>query len=850
MHSIFRGLAVASVASVVALSMPAAARTSTFKVPAQNVTSAVRLLARQARIQIVVTGRVAEGRRTRAVSGTMPVEQALKEMLTGSGLVARATGEGTYVLVAEQVSVADTPAAPASDTSTILVTTQKIAQRAVDVPMTLSVNSGARMRMLGIADMGELSAYVPGLNVQIQSANNPGFVIRGITSSSGSAQEGPRVTLYYNGVDISRSRGAYQGLYDMDHVEVVKGPQATLFGTASTIGAISLLSARPQPGYSAELTTGYGNYDASKVQGHVNAGNDVIAARVAGQWIRRDGYVANLAPGQDDLYGQNQLGLRGSLRYTPSSDLTADFVLTYDRQRNTGTAFLSKSLGSSSVDGIYGAAYVGGSPYSAEDLGLDKLGLHRHVWDANFSLNWDLGSDWNFTTVNGYRHFNALEVLDADGSAAWYLEFAEHAKGFEASHEGRFSYKGRDLRASFGWNYFIDQGREKALFSTEEGAFYACSVRGASACVATDNKPLASSYTAALTRGAYSELRYPGFYETKGRNQSFSIFGDATWSAAPKLELTAGLRVLHEKRRSGYLADIPNSMLYYLLYKTAKPLIPGYYDTDGETYQAQRAYWAALPRLNALYHLNENVNLYATVSVGRRSPVVALAAGTNGMSTVPDLSIVNAEKVWNYEVGIKGRAGVLSGSLGVYYDDYSNFQVNVFDPESGVSRTHSAGSARNLGVEGELEAQVTSWLKAFGNFGFISGGIDDKADNGVFAGNRFRLQPKWQSAVGLLIDAPLSREVRLFVTPTLTYRSKVYFNLPNSEALSQSPVTLANLRGGLRLAGGRFELAGWAKNLTDRRYVLDAGNIGSSFGYPTYVPAEPRTYGLEITARY
>ena len=108
----------------------------------------------------------------------------------------------------------ETPAAPAAEAydGDIIVTAQKSEQRAVDVPITISANSGERMRELGVQDLDELSNYVPGLNVQEQSANNPGIVIRGITSDSGSAQQGPRVSLYYNGVDISRSRGSYQAI--------------------------------------------------------------------------------------------------------------------------------------------------------------------------------------------------------------------------------------------------------------------------------------------------------------------------------------------------------------------------------------------------------------------------------------------------------------------------------------------------------------------------------------------------------------------------------------------------------------------------------------------------------------
>jgi outer membrane receptor protein involved in Fe transport len=171
----------------------------------------------------------------------------------------------------------------------ILVTAQKIEQPAQDVPITISAVTGARIRESGVADLDELSSYIPGLNIQEQNANNPGVVIRGITSDSGSAQQGPRVRLYYNGVDISRSRGSYQAIYDLERIEVIKGPQPTLFGTASTVGAISLVSARPRAGFSGQLTGGYGNYNQTLLGGFLNAGSDVLAGRIAFEWRTRDG---------------------------------------------------------------------------------------------------------------------------------------------------------------------------------------------------------------------------------------------------------------------------------------------------------------------------------------------------------------------------------------------------------------------------------------------------------------------------------------------------------------------------------------------------------------------------------
>ena len=118
-------------------------------------------------------------------------------------------------LLAQETMGGDDPVS----TTTIVVTAQKIEQRAQDVPITISAVTGERIEDLGVSDLDELSSYVPGLNIQEQSANNPGIVIRGITSDSGSSQQGPRVTLYYNGVDISRSRGSYQAIYDLERVE-------------------------------------------------------------------------------------------------------------------------------------------------------------------------------------------------------------------------------------------------------------------------------------------------------------------------------------------------------------------------------------------------------------------------------------------------------------------------------------------------------------------------------------------------------------------------------------------------------------------------------------------------------
>ncbi len=768
--------------------------------------------------------------------------------------MARSVRAFTLLLLAATATpaLAQADVAPASDDRTsgedIVVTAQKIEQRIIDVPITISATSGAQLRTLGVGDLDELSNYVPGLNIQEQSANNPGIVIRGITSDSGSAQQAARVTLYYNGTDISRSRGSYQAIYDIDRIEVIKGPQATLFGTASAVGAISIISARPKPGFSGEVSASYGNYDATTLGGFINLGSDKVAGRVAFEWKQRDGYVRNLAVGQDDLYAQDQLGVRGSLRFTPTETFTADLILTYDRQRHSGTPFISGTYPTASGPANpFGDAALGGSPLSESVLGAAKLGLTRDVYDANLTLGWEVADDWTITMINSYRDFDSLEIFDADGSAAWYLEFAEDAKGHQYNHETRFAYNSDRFRGSFGWNAFIESGRQVVPFSSEEGTFLQCAARLIPnlPCIAPNGSVAAAAATGILTGGRATVIPYTSTFGNIGKNESYSVFADGTWIPTEALEITAGVRALIEKRRSGFFAVVPRPVLN----PTAASLVPGQVDTAGQTFYTEDSFQAFLPRFNILYRFSDGFNGFATVSKGRRSPTVNLGARPTATGPVANITDIAAENVWNYEVGLKASTGGFSGSIGVYYQTYDNFQVSVVQP-NGTTLTQSAGTASNLGVEAEAAYAVTPWLRLFGNVAYIDGGIDNKAQFAAFAGDRFRLQPEWQAAAGFTVGADLGGGTRFFATPSVTYRSKIFFELPNNPLISQDAVTLVNARAGVSFADDRFEIAGFVRNATNEDYLLDAGNTGGAFGIPTFIPAEPRLYGVQVVGRF
>ena len=170
---------------------------------------------------------------------------------------------------------------------------------------------------------------------------------------------------------------------------------------------------------------------------------------------------------------------------------------------------------------------------------------------------------------------------------------------------------------------------------------------------------------------------------------------------------------------------------------------------------------------------------------------------------------------------------------------------------NGTTRTESAGSATNKGVEAEIAVRPARWLNAFANIAYIDGGIDNTPTIAAnFRGAKFRLQPEVQASGGFTIDVPLGGGVRVFATPTITYRSRLFFEIPNNPLIAQGPVTLVNIRAGVGFADGRIEVAAFARNLLDKDYLLDAGNTGGAFGIPSYIPAEPRLFGLQGSVKF
>ncbi|WP_078083805.1 TonB-dependent receptor [Microbulbifer mangrovi] len=711
----------------------------------------------------------------------------------------------------------------------VIVTAQKRAQAIQDVPLTVSSLDGDTLIELGIDRFDSLSDLVPGLVVQQQSVNNNGYVIRGITSDDGSAPGAARVSVYLNGTDVSRSRTSYFEVYDMERIEVVKGPQSTLFGTAASIGAMSFITAKPQQDFASSFTAGAGDYELRKLEGMVTGGSETVQGRLAFVTRERAGYVENTS-GEADLNGYEREAFRPSLRITPSDDLTIDLVYNYDKATDPGTAFVNRSV-----------LFTDNAALSVPEnniLGMDDIGVDRTVKDLNATVNWALGDAVSLTYIGAQREHDSLEAFDADGTTFEMLNFSELATGDQSSHELRLNFSGERINGFLGASYFEEDAEQFVGFATEEGTFLSCAGALAGIGIAGCN----TDTTALLTGGTLAALPYESYYANGADNSSLNLFADVSYQITPQLEATVGARLVREERVSSYTSNLPNSQIlasqglmtdlfFGLALNTEDAIIRG--DSDNS---------AVLPRFNVLYSLNDNVNLYGTLSKGERSEVIDMASGIENR--------IPAEEIDNVELGIKGQlAGTpLDYAVAAFYQNYDNFQVNVVDQDSGQTRTENAGSATNTGLEAELRWSATDSLQLLANMAYIDAGIDDESGNGSYAGNQFRLQPELTGALSYIFETPITSGLLFTSSGSWSYRSSVYFDIANQ--FEEDAVDLLNLRAGIAASDRNWALTLAASNLLDEEYIMDAGNTGSSFGFPTYIAGAPRTLSLEFSKRF
>lgn len=758
------------------------------------------------------------------------------------------------LLAAAALSVTATPAFAQSEAQSpaaadiITVTAQKREQSLADVPINLTAYDSERLGVLGIEQFDELSDFVPGLEVQEQSPNNPGFVIRGITSDDGAATGEARVAVFQDGVSISRARAAYVELFDIERVEVAKGPQATLFGRGALIGGINIIQNKAQIGErtgSIELTVG--DYNRLELRGHQNLPiTDTFALRFAGARKQRDGYVDNLL-GTPAMNAVELSAFRVSARWEPTADLSFDIIGNYQTDTpEGGTSFRSGVL--APLPGLRV-----GEPWDPAALstfgpfeGGAPLGIDRQVYGVTILGDYAINDAWSASSITGWRGFESVEIFDPDGFGAQLLTVAEDASGRQWSQEVRFNYDaGGPLTGFFGGSYFYESGSQRIPLATNEVI--------AQAFLLGLDPATAPTFSLGFFQAAGQFLPLNTYYEEEtaniGETTAFDLFGDLSYAVTDRLELTAGLRWTREEKEArvyGWNANGVNNISFTpTLFLPATP--------NGQVVSSgSREFDDFTWRLAAQYDVNDVLNVWASYARGRRPDVISFD------TTDPDLFVeVPAELVDSYEIGGFWQWEATTLQASVFYSEYQNFQTGRFDPNNAVFVTDNAGQATQYGFEAQLDHSFNEIATLFATYAYNFSEFDDTDDQGnaqLLAGNTFRLSPDHALSFGLLNEFETGIG-RISIIPTWTWQSEVFFDNDNdlTDAVqdeTQTDYGIVDLRIRWDARSERFYAAVFADNLLDEEYIIDAGNTGDAFGIPTFIAGSPRMVGLRFGANF
>jgi len=466
----------------------------------------------------------------------------------------------------------------------VVVTAQLREQSAVEVPFALTAYNGERLEDLGVQDFEELSAFTPGFLVQNQSPNNPGFVMRGITSDSGESSTEPRVSVFQDGVSISKSRGSYVELFDIERVEVARGPQSTLYGRGALIGAVNVIQNKAEPGqWDAGGRFGIGdlNYRMTELMVNAPIGDDA-AIRFATRLKRRDGFVPNLLGGED-YNGFNTQAFRLSGAWEPSDRFRYDVIANYQHDDAPGTSF--KSLAYAPQDPTTGAVLGSADPWEGAALtpstnidGGQALGLDREVWGVTGIGRFDLTDSLTLTSTSAYRRFNSYEAFDADGLSLPLLSAVEDARGEQWSQEFRLNWdNGGALSGFVGAGYFKEEGSHRTPTEFNERialAQLAGLLDGAPGVTGPNFLPLAVYSSPALLDPILAGFGLPAPAIPGIRNnlksshietatntselESIDLFADLTWRPTDRLEFAAGVRWTQDDKTSGFSSAVLN----------------------------------------------------------------------------------------------------------------------------------------------------------------------------------------------------------------------------------------------------------------------------------------------------
>ncbi len=729
----------------------------------------------------------------------------------------------------------------------IAVTSQKRNQQILDVPITMSVVDSKFLEENNITELDQLSEFVPGLQVRMQGNNRPSFVIRGLTSDEVSPAAQPRVSVFYNNVPINRASGASLGLFDMQQVEVLKGPQNTLFGRGAQIGAIHYISNKPTSGFYGNVTAGIGNYNQREVNGTINIPviKNKLMVRAAGIYDYNDGYIKNTLGGT--LNGKNTAAGRFSVRFMPTFRHKIDLVLNYQKDDDPGLGFMSMN---------YPNTEGSSNPfdYTASLEQGKNLATQRDVFDATLTMK-QFNNENNFwTSTSSYHTIGTYSRWDGDGTAAAAIDMSEDIKAHQFYQELRYNFsRNNRLNGSLGGSFWLEKASQDYWFSTNEQDMVHLLLDTGSLVDDSGQPVSVSNLPPDPSLGNLGGLPLADNHQetnmSDATNQALEGFLDFTYHFTPKISATLGIRGISERIKLSNEAQTEGDTPATLGFLTGN--YPNILFTENEGKEIKTSSFAYTYRGGIKYAFNENTNVFLNYSKGRRPKVLQF-------TSTGKAQILDAETVNNYEMGFKTTLKQrIWFDAGIFYQQYKNFQTSawVAEPMSGEFNyiVKDAGKATAYGAETSLKVAVLQGLDIFGNYAYIHSRFDSLNVNGEeqeYAGNMFRLTPEHSFAIGIHGRTQIAPGLFLFAVPSYSWRSKVYFEDSNTPGLEQAEYGLLNFRGGIELADQGITIAVYGTNLLEEEYIISAGNTGSLFGAPTQIPGAPRMLGTKVTWKF
>jgi iron complex outermembrane recepter protein len=768
-------------------------------------------------------------------------EAAVRDIALGSG----------------QTAAIELTLTPARLTEGVVVTARRVEEAAQDVPIPLSVINRTLVENSGAFNVNRLKELIPTVQFYSTNPRNSAINIRGLGAPFGLTNDGlePGVGLYVDGVFYSRPASATLDFLDVDRIEVLRGPQGTLFGKNTTAGAINVTTRRPSftKGADFELNLGDLSFVQAKASATAPLGKKV-AARVSFSGSERGGTVYNLKTKQD-VNDLDNAGIRGQLLVAPSDKVALIWTTDYTRQRPEGytqvVAGVAPTLrpANRQYPQIAADLHYTVPSFNAFDRVTDvdsPLRSYQDLGGSSLNLDWKAGRGvltatagwrfWNWNPSND-RDFIGLPVTTVSAAPSTHRQWSE-----EVRYAGPLTSRVNFVVGGFGFHQTIDSNPS---FNQEQGSAAA--------------RFLLAPTPAAATPGLLDGYGFNQYVQYE--NTSAAIFGQVGVAVTDRVRLLPGLRVNYDQKRVDFDQQIHGGLQTTdpaLIALQLSVLAPQKYKANVDDTNLSGQFTAS-------YHVSKGLNAYATLATGFKSVGLNLNGVPTDALNQPVLSaaVVKPEDVRNVEVGLKTQiAPNLTANVTAYDTEIKNFQTQVTNASVGVLRGYLANAekVRVRGLEFDANARVNSNFSFYGALAYTdaeyvsfsdapppleeTGGPPSKDISGtVLPGIS-----KWALSIGgeyAKSATIFRRSGQLFSAVDNSYRSDFSSSASYSKYLVVDGYSLLNLRVGFRAAKG-WTVYVWSRNLLDKNYfeLLTAapGNTGLYVGQP----GDGRTVGVTL----